>query len=103
MTGYVGKCRGFGESKAQTMVSLVMGRRGKEGVASTVVFFTIALLALSNTVSSLRSRFSFLKRWEKGRFLHDVLCRQHKSKTELRKRRAAEVDDENTYRLLKHP
>ena len=43
------------------MVSLVMGRRrGKEGVASTVVFFTIALLALSNTASSLRSRFSFL-------------------------------------------
>ena len=42
------------------MVRLVMGRRrGKEGVASAVVFFTIALLALSNTASSLRSRFSF--------------------------------------------
>ena len=36
-------------------------------MASTVVFFTIALLALSNTASSLRSRISFLVFMPKGK------------------------------------
>ena len=92
--------------------------RGK-GVLKALTILIVALLALADTAESFRYSLSDLHyEYASAHFSSFILpltqCvlqyfilsmfRQIRSKTELRKRRAAEVDDDNTYRFkIIHP